>query len=228
MLILFNMKIFALAALAAAALATDDKVKVELYYESQCPGCRQTITTSFKQAFAAEGFLDMAEVQLVPYGNASEKEGVTGLWEFTCQHGETECVYNSIETCALDILADVPMDAFNFVLCIEENDKSTSPSQDYNTVVDKCAESAITRAHKFKASEIKNCPKNRTGNLQEHHQAVLTDALDPKHTYVPWVVAQGVHNDAVQNAVQTSLLAYVCSEYKGSKRSPDCDAATDN
>ena len=41
--------------------------------ESECPGCRQMITGSFKEAFAAEGFLDMAEVNLFPYGNASEK-----------------------------------------------------------------------------------------------------------------------------------------------------------
>ena len=180
------MKIFALAALAALSVATDDKVKVDLYYESQCPGCRQMLTTSFKQAFAASGFLDMAEVTLVPYGNATEKQSITKLWEFTCQHGETECIYNSIETCAIDTLADKPLEAFNFVLCVEEND---SKSTDYDAVVDKCAEASIKIAHKIKADEIKNCPKNKSGNLMEHHMGVLTEALDPKHTYVPWVVA---------------------------------------
>ena len=55
---------------------------MDLYYESLCP-YRNTITVSFANAFGAEGFLDMAEVTFVPYGNAHEtKNGDT--WDFTC------------------------------------------------------------------------------------------------------------------------------------------------
>ena len=54
---------------AQASESVDQKVVVELYYESQCPGCREMLTTSFKEAFQSEGFLDMADVTLVPYGN---------------------------------------------------------------------------------------------------------------------------------------------------------------
>ena len=32
---------FVLATAAAANIDEDDRIKVELYYESQCPGCRQ-------------------------------------------------------------------------------------------------------------------------------------------------------------------------------------------
>ena len=79
----------------------DKKVSVQLYFESECPGCRQMITGSFKEAFAADGFLHMAEVNLFPYGNASEKKNADGTWDFTCQHGASECVWNQIETCGL-------------------------------------------------------------------------------------------------------------------------------
>ena len=59
-----------------------DKIKIDLYFESQCPGCRQMITTSFAEAMKADGFLEMAEVNLWPYGNAHEKQDFKGNWEF--------------------------------------------------------------------------------------------------------------------------------------------------
>ena len=110
-----------LAAIGVASAA--DKVKIDLFYESQCPGCRQMITTSFAEAFKADGFLDMAEVNLWPYGNAHEKQTATG-WEFTCQHGEAECQYNLIEACSTNMIS-CPMMRQNFIDCIEQKDSTT-------------------------------------------------------------------------------------------------------
>ena len=90
-----------------AALASEkeaaDKIKIDLYYESQCPGCKQMITTSFAEAMKADGFLDMAEINFWPYGNARETQTTSG-WEFSCQHGTAECQYNFIETCAVNLI----------------------------------------------------------------------------------------------------------------------------
>lgn len=69
--------------LNASDKEADDKIKIDLYYESQCPGCKQMITTSFAEAMKADGFLDMAELNFWPYGNARETETSSG-WEFTC------------------------------------------------------------------------------------------------------------------------------------------------
>ena len=60
------------------------------------------------------------------------------------------------------------------------------------------------------------------GNNYEHEMAVKTQSLYPPHQYVPWVVAQGTHSDDIQNQISSSLLNYVCQEYKGEDRSPDC------
>jgi hypothetical protein len=38
------------------------KVLIDLFYESQCPGCKQMITTSFADAIKAEAFFDMVEI----------------------------------------------------------------------------------------------------------------------------------------------------------------------
>merc|ERR1712238_442311 len=109
----------------------DNKVQVELYYESQCPGCRQLITTSFAAAYHTEGFLDMAEITFIPYGNALEtkknededEDDDDATYSFECQHGETECVYNLIETCALHKIG-CGVTQFQFINCIEQHDEN--------------------------------------------------------------------------------------------------------
>ena len=76
------MKFLSIATFAATCYA-GDRVSIELYYESQCPGCRQQITTNFAQAFAADGFTKMASVAFVPFGNASESKSSSG-YNFSC------------------------------------------------------------------------------------------------------------------------------------------------
>ena len=110
------MKSFTIA-LLSATLAIAEKVKVELYYESLCPYSEAIITGSFKTAFNTPGFLDMAEILLVPYGNAKEYPNGDS-WTYTCQHGINECLYNQIETCSNNYISD-PLVAFNFIECIE-------------------------------------------------------------------------------------------------------------
>lgn len=215
---------------AAAVIANDsdsDKVQVELYYESQCPGCREMITTSFYEAFQAPGFLDMADITFVPYGNAQET-GTTasGFYEFECQHGESECIFNVIETCALaKISDDDPLLQFKYIDCIEHNDESRDPTQDYYKVAIACAELAGLKDDVV--SDMQDCATGMEGNQLEHEMAVKTDSLNPPHTYVPYVVVNGDHNDDIQNAVTDSLFNYVCNAYTGSDKSPACPAAAE-
>ena len=82
----------------ALVAAQADKLQIELYYESQCGGCWQAIDGSFKSAVYQKTFFEMAELTMVPYGNAREKgqAGTADTWDFTCQHGEIECNWNMI------------------------------------------------------------------------------------------------------------------------------------
>ena len=207
------------ALLAATVASADDKVQVALYYEAQCPGCRQTITTSFAHAYGKSGFLDMADITFVPYGNASETgPDSNGDYSYTCQHGPTECQYNLIESCGLNLIEN-PMDQFNFINCIENNDDSRS-STDYDSVLDKCANQADVASQ---TAAITSCYKGSMGNGYEHAMATKTNALNPAHTYVPYVTGKnGVHSDTIQDAVQRSLFLYVCFEYTGSNKSLEC------
>ena len=207
------MKFFALLALMGMASAANDKVKIDLYYESECPACKTMITSSFDVAFKADGFLNMAEVNLMPYGNAHEsKDGDS--WDFTCQHGEVECQYNLVEACAVNLIK-CPYMKYEFLNCVENKDGA---SKDYEGVAKECA----TQGKLKNGDDIVSCYNGPDAIKYEHAIALQTAALSPPHKYVPWVVADGVHSDDINDAVYDSLLKYVCTNYKGTKKSKDC------
>lgn len=208
---------------ASEPLGVDEKVKVELYYESQCPGCRALVTNSFSQAFQTEGFLDMAEVEFVPFGNAKETKNADGTYEFECQHGPSECIYNTIEACALAKIDD-PLLAFRYIDCIERSDESRDPEQDFYKVAITCCE--LTNLPENTVSQMEECAMGLEGIQLEHEAATKTEALDPPHAYVPYVVVNGEYDDKVQDAIMNSLFNYVCDAYLGSNKSPSCPAKT--
>lgn len=182
--------------------SSKDKVNFELYYESLCPDCTQFITYQLGPTFKAIG--DIMNLTLVPYGNAME-EFKDGQWQFTCQHGPDECYGNFVETCALHLIPKFE-DAFEYIYCIESSRMDIK-------------QSVITCANKLSVDfgKIRSCVNSTLGNNLAHQMAVKTDALNPPHQYVPWVVLNGVHNEEIQNEAQTNLKKLICDTYKGPK-----------
>jgi interferon gamma-inducible protein 30 len=92
--------VFALVAFLAVCSmvsAQSPAVRVDLYYESLCPYCKEFIAGSFWTAYQAPGVASIMNISLIPYGNAQETQLASGLWQFTCQHGDNECVGNLLE-----------------------------------------------------------------------------------------------------------------------------------
>ena len=50
-----------------------------------------------------------------------------------------------------------------------------------------------------------------------HSNADATSALDPPHTFVPWIVVNGQHTDEIQQAAERDLFKLVCDSFVGSK-----------
>ena len=201
-----------LAALGLSSVAADDeKIKIDIYCESEWRGCRDMVTNSLAYAYKQDGFLDMAEINWVPYGMAKETL-VDDVWQFNCQFGIIECGFNLMESCGLNVLTDETM-KFNFVNCIESNN-----SKGYQ--YEKTARACGTTLKITNIDDIITCFNGPDGNKYQHQYALETEAAAIK--YSPWVVANGVHNQDINDKVYANVFAYVCQNYTGKTKAKGC------
>ena len=121
------------------------------------------VTNSLAEAYKTEGFLDMAEINYVPFGNAKEEQ-VDSKWVFTCQYGIMECGFNLMESCGLNLIED-PIQKFDFLNCIETNNEQ---SYEYESVAQACA----TEVKISNIDDIITCFNGPDGNKYQHEYAV--------------------------------------------------------
>jgi len=181
-------------------------VKVELFYESLCPGCRHFITTMLYPTFDKLRDTGVMQVAMYPYGNAKQAQNPDGSWNFTCQHDAPECNGNLLEICIIKYL---DWDSVKYVPIIECMEAADDPISSAQGCVEKLSELSFDK--------IQTCAKGPEGNKLEHQVGVKTDNLNPSHTYVPWVVVNDDHTNSLQSAAMTDLLGLVCKLYQGSK-----------
>jgi interferon gamma-inducible protein 30 len=73
-----------LLALAFVSADNDDRLTINVYVESLCPGCQEFMTTSLKKALNTPDIEKIANIRVVPYGNARQSQKSDGSWAFTC------------------------------------------------------------------------------------------------------------------------------------------------
>uniref|UniRef100_A0A3Q4NC03 Gamma-interferon-inducible lysosomal thiol reductase n=1 Tax=Neolamprologus brichardi TaxID=32507 RepID=A0A3Q4NC03_NEOBR len=173
-------------------------VSVTLYYESLCPDCREFIT---QQLFPTWTMLqDIMAVTLVPYGNAKVHQSFLSNSPFTCQHGEPECRGNMIEACILHLTERTL--AFHIIYCMESSADVLS---------------AEKRTAYSVTEEFDSCVKGDLGYQLMRANALMTRALNPAHTHVPWITFNGEYTEENEDKAMSSLFQLVCHLYKVSR-----------
>lgn len=179
---------------------TEDPVKVELYYESLCPGCRGFLVQMLFPTWIM--LRDIMTVTLVPYGNAKEiPDGQK--YKYECQHGPEECLGNMIETCLWNLTQAAP----EVILCMEASSDVVKSAQPCTQLF----------APELDWGKVTSCVDGDLGNQLMHQNALKTEALKPPHQYVPWLTINGEHTEDLQDKAMSSLFNLVCSMYKGTK-----------
>ncbi|KAG6415388.1 hypothetical protein SASPL_122799 [Salvia splendens] len=232
---------------ATTAVNGGDNVALELYYETLCPYCSNLIVNYLYKIFESD-LITITDLKLIPYGNAKIKSDGTivcqdtcfasfvvdslsmifrddlirivdlelvpwgnakiyGSDTFICQHGEYECILNTVEACAIDAWPKVK-DHFPFIYCVE-----SLVYHDNYTYWATCFEKLG-----LDATPVMDCYNSDRGKKIILQYAAKTNALEPPHTYVPWVVVDGqpIYDD------YRNFKSYICDAYKGTPKPSAC------
>ncbi|CAK9171801.1 unnamed protein product [Ilex paraguariensis] len=183
-------------------LNSSDKVSLGLYYESLCPYSANFVVNYLAKIFV-DGLIDIVDLNLVPWGNAK----LTGNSTFACQHGPWECLLNTVEACAISAWPDVN-GHFTFVYCVESLVYEGKYTQ-WETCFEKLG---------LDPKPVADCYSNGQGKELELQYAAETNALEPPHTYVPWVVVDGqpLYED------YEDFIRYICKAYSGTAIPQTC------
>eukprot|EP00340_Litonotus_pictus_P003780 CAMPEP_0170520248 /NCGR_PEP_ID=MMETSP0209-20121228/5500_1 /TAXON_ID=665100 ORGANISM="Litonotus pictus, Strain P1" /NCGR_SAMPLE_ID=MMETSP0209 /ASSEMBLY_ACC=CAM_ASM_000301 /LENGTH=164 /DNA_ID=CAMNT_0010806437 /DNA_START=123 /DNA_END=614 /DNA_ORIENTATION=- len=152
------------------------------------------MTTSFNNFhYTASRDLLASKVEVINYGNAKElSDSKPNDRKFRCQHGEKECVGNTIENCAQDILGEYEGDSFT-ICFMGSIFKAGKEEADLNSITAQCS---------TRSEDILACSNSTYGQELVHKAATRTG----DHTGVPFVLINGKQNDqAVQN-----LTKFLC------------------
>ncbi|KAG7547917.1 Gamma interferon inducible lysosomal thiol reductase GILT [Arabidopsis suecica] len=167
-----------------------DKVQLNLYYESLCPGCQRFIVDELVKIFDSD--LDtITDVKLVPFGNAKVSDNLTVI----CQHGEEECKLNSLEACVINTLPNQKLQ-YNFIRCVENYTKNW--------------ESSCLKGYGDEKA-INACYNSDLSKKLILGYAKQTSSLKPEHEFVPWVTL----NSKPLYTNLDDLVGQVCKAYKG-------------
>jgi interferon, gamma-inducible protein 30 len=177
--------------------SSQEKVIVDFYGESLCPDCRHMMLDVL-QPIMDNGLGPFIDLRYIAWGNVRSMNGDTPQ----CQHGELECLYNRYINCAQEMDSNA---WFGYVSCLAQ-DLSALRRDDGESRAETCAkENGMSHA------SLKTCATGDKGRSLEKLARSDTEALVPKHTFVPWIVVNGA---AIGNTFN-DLDRYICAAIGG-------------
>jgi interferon gamma-inducible protein 30 len=64
---------------------------------------------------------------------------------------------------------------------------------------------------------IRNCANGEEGKYLHYFAGKRTDALQPPHEGVPWIIFNNVYNGKEMDEARTNLLGFLCKKISGPK-----------
>ncbi|KAI5603951.1 hypothetical protein POPTR_001G281004v4 [Populus trichocarpa] len=182
--------------------SNSDKLFLALYYESLCPYSANSIVSYLNKLVEDDELLSIVDLYLSPWGNAK----IRGNDTFVCQHGPYECLLSTVEACAIHPWPKLE-DHFPFVYCVERLVYERKYPE-----WESCFEDLG-----LDPKAVSECYTGGYGDELEKY-ATETNALQPPHKYVPWVVVDGqpLYED------YEDFITYICKAYKGTATPKAC------
>ena len=184
-------------------------VNLDLYYESLCPDCSGFIHEQLIPTWNRLRNTGIFTLSLYPYGNARETKLANGTYVYKCQHGEDECFVNFIEACVIKQKKFNTREYLPIIGCIE---RGIQEGGSVKGVVKTCI---LDQDDAKSFSWIMECALGPEGQRLMHKIATRTNMLNPSHTFVPWIVLNGIYSAENQRDAEENLSKLICKLYKG-------------
>ncbi|XP_063845621.1 gamma-interferon-inducible lysosomal thiol reductase-like isoform X1 [Scylla paramamosain] len=172
------------------------RVRVTVFYEALCPDSRNFIVHQLYPVWQDLG--NIMNLDLHAFGKARE----TDAGGFTCQHGEKECEANLMLTCAQSVVRD-PQALMKFIHCVMQRYEGVDGGL-------LCANDSGVDY-----SEVRECMSSGAGVRLQHDIGEKQAQLNPRLTYVPWILLNNVFTAKTLSLAQDDLRRVVCNAYRG-------------
>ncbi|XP_046982048.1 GILT-like protein 1 [Schistocerca americana] len=193
---------FAAFCLVATAFITQgvssSPVLATVYYEAKCPDSRDFVVQQLLPAVLRDP--ELVRPVLIPFGKATVTTTSSG-YEFSCQHGPTECLGNKLHACGI-ALAESRTLQVSYAACMMSN------YTDVESASEKCAGELG-----LPFPTISDCANGQAGNELLRAYGNVTSDLSPALTFVPTVTLNGLRGnqtavlgDFWEQVVETSLI----------------------
>jgi len=179
------------------------KVNVTVFYEVLCPDSKSFILHELYPTW--EKVPEIMDIHYRPFGKAHiNKNGDD--YQFSCQHGPTECLGNIVHSCAIKY---VPQ-PLPYIKCMMEN--NYEPMK----IGKQCA-----NLLDIDWAVIEDCANGKEGRAL-HAEAGYQTLSDNKRGlyFVPTIALNGAYDN--QNLILKNLLAAVCNVYDVTKTYEKC------
>lgn len=201
--------------LIAVLALVSSQPKLQVYVESLCENCINFEISNIKQLRENPSrSLLVSSLEIIPFGNAFEDAtSKPGKRSFHCQHGPKECYGNTILNCSFNKLNSQD-DNESFAICFsEEINRETRFESNLDEITRNCLTERLDIAE-----SILECANGPEGGELMHAAALKTR----QHTYVPYVMVDGVHTEDIEEQVEDNLVKYLCQKAKLVNKVPGC------
>jgi interferon gamma-inducible protein 30 len=169
--------------------------EVEIYYEVLCPDSRHFILKNFNPAY--HKLKDYIKPVFVPYGKASTVLTPSGNYQFDCQHGNEECLGNTIHACAVKYVPDED-ELVSYIGCMINNNRKSEQ------IARKCASELG-----IDITPIAKCWGSKEGQLLLKRYGEMTHALRPEVSFIPTIAID--KSQRGQPEILKSVFYYLCT-----------------
>ena len=186
-------------------LSKYEPVNITIFFESLCPDSRNFFETQLYPLVSHNSIpKQLYNLEFVNYGNAyTTYDHGTKSYRFRCQHGSSECNGNMYQICH-DYIVRNTTETLTFINCMfEELFSGMSVSDSASRCIQplEVASQPLFNAWKMCFDTI--------APALHAHEGARTDALEPRHTFIPWVIFDGEGSGGINAEAQYSLAEII-------------------